>query len=158
MRERHRQCSRGRRAQLNARRIDPGAERRAVREPRFDDGRHERSRDGDADPDRERQQDEQDRVRRCDAQEPARSDQGGAARNRRPRPDRPRNVGRRRREDPHAQHGDCPEQACHRVRDAELVLDRRDQRPGTDDLRPQGEGDQKERGDEARVLPQAIVS
>ena len=44
------------------------------------------------------------------------------------------------------------------ARDAEIVLDRRDQRRRRDDLRAQGQGDQEERGDEACVLPQATGS
>lgn len=60
----------------------------------------------------------------------------------------------RRREQAHAEHRDCSERAHDGVRDAEVVLDRREERPGPDDLRPQRERGEEERRESARPSAQ----
>ena len=62
-----------------------------------------------------------------------------------------RAPGRGQREQSHAEDGDRAEQARDRVRDVEVVLDRRDQRADTDDLRPQREPREEQPREEARA-------
>ena len=85
------------------------------------------------------------RAGRGRAGEPEQRDRGDA---RRDYVAQPAAAGQRRgrgREHAHAQHGDRAEQAGHRVRDAEVALDLRQQRSGADELRSQ-----RQRGDEQR--------
>jgi len=63
---------------------------------------------------------------------------------------------RRRREKAHAQDGDRPEQARYRVGRLEIELYTRDERPDADELRPQRQRGEKERGEE-RASPQSTT-
>ena len=136
---------RQRRSDAEPRRVDAGPERRPVREARLHRDRQQRARDRDPDPDRQRQREHQARARRRRPRQPERRDAEHARRDRGPQA-RPR--GQRRRsggEDGHADHGDRGEQPGDRVRDAEVGLDLRQQRPDADELRPQ-----RQRGHEER--------
>ncbi len=140
MGERHGDRRSDGRPELDAGRVDPGAEGGAVRKAGLDRSWHQRP------------------VGHRYPQQPAGGNQADGDRDREAGADRSGHVRGGRREDAHAEHGDRAEQPGDRVRDAEVALDRRNQRPGADDLRAQCQRDQEERRDKAGVLPQSIVS
>jgi hypothetical protein len=135
--ERHRRRRRQRRTDVDPGRVDTGREHRPVGEALLPEAH--------ADPDRNREQDDERRPRHERPRDPEDPDQRERGGERMPRAEPLREECRGRSEEAHAQDGDRPEQAGDRVRRAEIVLDRRDERADPDELRPQCERGEEER-------------
>ena len=148
-RERDGQGRRARRSDLDPGRVDAGAERGPLLEVLLDRDRGDRVAEPHPDPDGPREEHDEPGRRHRRPEHAEDADQRESDRHRPARPDPRGEVGGDRREQPHAENRDRAEQADDRVRGAEGVLDRRDQRADANDLGAQRQRGEKER-DERR--------
>ena len=142
--DRHGECGRHGRAELDPRRVDtrPGGGALRHRLPHHE--RRERIPEPHPDADGPREQDHEPGARRDRAKDAEEADQHEGDGHRAPCPEPGAEVRGDGREEAHAEDGDRPEQADERVRGIEVVLDLLDQRADPDDLRPQRERRQEE--------------
>ena len=146
--QRHRERGSRRGTEGDPARVDAGREPGPIGEPFLDDDRQHRARQTHADADRERQEDERRRTGRRCADEAEDADQRNRREHAEARADPSGQMPGGEREEPHAEHRDRREQPGDGVRDAEVVLDLRQQRPDPDELRPEHERGKEERREE----------
>ena len=137
--ERHRERRRHGRAHLDPGRVDARPGRGALGHGLADRERRERVAEPHADPDRPGEQHDEPGARHDRAEHPEDADQRERRSSSRGVCRAGREVRGDGREEPHAEHGDRPEQPDERVRGVEVVLDLVDQRADADDLRAKRE-------------------
>ena len=144
--ERHGHGGRQRRADLDAGGVDTGGTCRAHGKVLLHCDRHERAGEAHAGTHRPGEENDECCTRGDSSGESEHADEQKRPGDARPRPYSRAEIGGGGSKEPHAEDRDRPEQADDRVCRVQPVLDVRQQRADTDDLRPQRERDEEEAG------------
>ena len=149
VRERYRGRRRQGTAHLDAAAVEPRREARPSCEAFLHRDGRDRAAEAHPDADPERDDHDQRRARDHGAHETEHADQRDRHTDPGPGAEPADDERRRRRKQPHAENRDRAEQPDDRVRDVQVVLDRREERPGTHDLRAKRQTCEKERDQRA---------